>query len=363
MSGFKSIIDQKQPLSLLKTLFIKGSLPHALLFTGIDGVQKLATAKALAMLCNCEKINSSQAMPFEFEKTGQKEVEIGIDSCGICRSCRKIQSDSHPDIIHIKPSGNLIKIDQIRSLCTLLALKPYEAKTRVVIISNAQTMNSEASNALLKILEEPPDKTLLILIALQALDLLTTIISRCQQIRFTPIKASSIARYLIQEKKMTLDKAGLVAALANGSLSRALKINEKWLRQRDWILTAPGLNRSSRHALPSVLECLAYAEKLAKAKTLVPLSLEILQTWLRDLIIFPYLPDKINNIDFIDQIDQISRNTDLATLLSKLDAVLEAGKNLQANTNLKLTLEIMALKIGGFTAPVIQDMESNSQIN
>lgn len=359
MPGFKSIIDQKQPVLLLKTLFIKGSLPHALLFTGIDGVQKLSTAIALAMLCNCEKINSSQTIPFRLGKTGAKEVRLDIDSCGTCRSCRKIQSDNHPDIIHVKPSGNLIKIDQIRSLCNSLALKPYEADTRVIIISNAQTMNPEASNALLKILEEPPDKTLLILIALQALDLLTTIISRCQQIRFNPIQASSIAKHLIQEKKMTQDKAGLYAALSGGSFSRALKINKKWLRQRDWILTAPGLNRSNRQALPSVLKCLAFAEKLTKSKALVPLSLEILQTWLRDLIIFPYIPDKINNIDLINQIDQISRNTERATLLSKLDAVLEAAKNLQANTNLKLTLEIMALKLGGFSDPGIQEMEIN----
>ena len=92
------------------------------------------------------------------------------DPCGCCKSCRKIQTGNHPDIIQVKPFGPLIRIGQIRDLCRILAMKPYEARYRVVIISHAQAMNPAAGNALLKVLEEPPDRTILILTAMQATD-------------------------------------------------------------------------------------------------------------------------------------------------------------------------------------------------
>ena len=81
----------------------------------------------------------------------------------------------------------MIKIDQIRELCQVLTMKPYEARVRVVIIADAHTLNPAAGNALLKMLEEPPARTVLILTAPQTGDLLPTIVSRCQHIRFKPI--------------------------------------------------------------------------------------------------------------------------------------------------------------------------------
>ena len=139
MPGFGSIIDQKQPIQILTTLIKKGTIPHALLFTGIEGVGKLAAAMTFAMACNCTT-----------QLYNQKKSEDISGPCDQCRSCKKIRSGNHPDIIHIKPSGHYIKIAQIRSLCQTLAMKPYEARLRVVIISDSQAMNPQAGNALLK---------------------------------------------------------------------------------------------------------------------------------------------------------------------------------------------------------------------
>jgi DNA polymerase III subunit delta' len=82
----------------------------------------------------------------------------------LCKHCRKFDSGSHPDFIRIDPEGQMTKIIQIRELRQILAMKPFEAKLRVVVISKAHTLNQEASNALLKVLEEPPYRTILILI-------------------------------------------------------------------------------------------------------------------------------------------------------------------------------------------------------
>jgi DNA polymerase III subunit delta' len=91
----------------------------------------------------------------------------------MCKHCRKFNSGGHPDFIRIDPEGQVTKIVQIRELRQILAMKPFEAKLRVVVISKAHTLNQEASNALLKVLEEPPYRTILILITSQISDLLS----------------------------------------------------------------------------------------------------------------------------------------------------------------------------------------------
>ena len=136
MSEFEKILDQERPIERLKTFLRKGTLPHALLFTGNDGVGKQTCALAVAMACNCLNPVSE------------------TDPCGRCASCVKIQSNTHPDVIRIKRTGQIIKIKQIRRLGKSLILKPYQGKTRVVIISGAQDMNPESSAALLKMLDQ-----------------------------------------------------------------------------------------------------------------------------------------------------------------------------------------------------------------
>jgi DNA polymerase-3 subunit delta' len=179
--GFDLIQGQQQAIGLLTTLLRKGHIPHALVFTGIDGIGKQTTAQAFAMACNCD-----DPQPFS-ASSSETSPATRINACGQCRSCRRILSDNHPDILHIRPSGNMIRIAVIRDLIQQLTIKPFEQGKRVVIIAGSDTMNMEASNALLKVLEEPPENTLLILTAQQTADLLPTIVSRCQQIRFSPL--------------------------------------------------------------------------------------------------------------------------------------------------------------------------------
>ncbi|MBW2248732.1 MAG: hypothetical protein JRF62_16445, partial [Deltaproteobacteria bacterium] len=163
-------MGQEQPIRLLTTLLQNGTIPHALLFIGIEGVGKRTAAMALAMACNCKAIKPehfSERMKIRSDGNIPSDQIKTISPCGRCNSCRKIESGNHPDIIVLNPSGPFIRIGQIRELCGTLAMKPYEARLRVVIISDAQTMNLSAGNALLKLLEEPPDRTILILTALQ----------------------------------------------------------------------------------------------------------------------------------------------------------------------------------------------------
>ncbi|MBA3035249.1 MAG: DNA polymerase III subunit delta' [Desulfobacterium sp.] len=339
MPDFESIPDQKIPSHILNTLLRKGAIPHALLFLGMEGVGKQAAAKRFAMACNC--LANSADMPYlPSDKDGVLHNLNNKIPCGVCVSCRKILSKNHPDIIEIKPSGSFIKIAQIRDLREILALKPYEAKIRVVIISDVQVMNAAAGNAILKVLEEPPEKTVLILTATEQSDIIPTIASRCQFVRFNPVSQKRLAEMLVEEKGLPPDSAAILAAMANGSFSRALDIvGIAGLRKRDWII-----NETESLSLNETGKCLVFAEKLSKDKENFLEFLEILKIWYRDIIVFKSHPEKIIFFDLLGKIQNASNRHTKPDLLSRFDAIESCRQNVRANVNLRLTAETLLLR-------------------
>jgi DNA polymerase-3 subunit delta' len=323
--GFDAIIDQERSIRVLTSLLTSRSIPHALLFTGIDGVGKRTAATAFAMACNC---------------TGTRVEERG-EACGECTACRKIAADRHPDVLRVSPSGLQIKIDQIRRLCQSLAMKPYEARMRVAIVAEAHRMNPAAGNALLKMLEEPPDRTVLILTAPQTADLLPTIVSRCQHIRFKPIARRHLAAMLAAAYGFSPEEARLTATLANGSVTRALALQRRgWVQRRKWILSEmAGLAERPTTAL------LALAEKSSQAKEDIPEMLELMATWVRDVAVARCCPDRIIHQDWGGAILDASRRSDLDDLIRAGRAIEDARRRIRANSNPRLTLEVLWLSL------------------
>ncbi len=344
--GFNTLIDQKLPVQLLTSLLNKGTYPHALLFIGPNGIGKLTAARIFAMACNCAGKKDSLLPKEEIAANDSMDLHPTAGPCGRCRSCRKILSGNHPDIISIKPSNSLINIGQIRALCDTLTLKPYEAKIRIVIIADAHTMNKEAGNALLKMLEEPPGRTVFILTALQKSDLLPTILSRCQQIMFNPVSLKGIESFLEKNYDLNNDERKIYSKMAEGSLSRAQQMAEGsgggryWLARRNWLIDE-ACALSSR----PIGSLLALAEKLAKKKDTITESLDVIVTWLRDLVIHKYYPEKIVNSDLSDKIKKISLQESVESLVLKIEAVRTAQRKIDANANLRLTLEIMLMRL------------------
>lgn len=334
-TAFTAIVGQKRPIEHIQAFIRKKTLPHALLFTGDDGVGKKMTAMAFAMACNCRTLKSAldRHLPTN-----------AVDACGECAPCRKISRGQHPDIIHVAPTSSAIRIDQIRALLEQLAFKPNEAYRRVVIVSNAQTMNPEAGNALLKVLEEPPERTVIVLTARQTSDLLPTIVSRCRQIHFSPLGADQIERLLTREKGMDAQSAKTVASLCNGSYARALKwVDPKWIQRRQWIIESLGQMIVNRQG--PVLPWLLFAEMLAAKKDLVEESLEIITMWLRDLLTARYAPKLVLNQDCVEALCKTTQTVAPKTLLAHIDAVNRARASLKSNTNSRLTLDAMVLKM------------------
>jgi DNA polymerase-3 subunit delta' len=321
--GFEPIRDQKRPALILSSFIRKGIVPHALLFTGREGIGKKTAAKSFAMACNCQ------------------EKAESLEPCGLCGSCRRILSKSHPDIIEITPSGPFIRISQIRELCEILALKPYEARIRMVIISDAQTMNTAAGNALLKLLEEPPERTVLILTATDRSDLIPTIASRCQHIRFNALPRERLAQILTETRGLDPAAADLTAAMADGSITRALSLSDgRLLLKRDLLIK--GIESLT---LKETGKCLAFAVKMSEDRDDFLNSLDILEIWYRDMAVCKHNPAKCIFFDIADKTKKAASRHAEKDILSKFREIRTVRKNIAANANLRLTAETFVFKL------------------
>lgn len=200
---FSKIIGQTKAIRLLTRALNSNRLAHGYLLVGPDGVGKRTTARALAAYLFCQK---AQADP----------------PCGRCGGCIKFASGNHPDFLTIQPKGVGIKIQQIRDLKKSLYFPPFEAKMRIIIIEDTQTLGREAGNSLLKLLEEPPPDNLLLLVAADSEPLLDTIVSRCQVIPFQALPVEqTIAIIQRNQPDFSTDEAESMAKLTGGCPGQA----------------------------------------------------------------------------------------------------------------------------------------------
>ncbi len=206
---FRDLFGHRRVLGLLGRAIQTDSLPPSLIFAGPDGVGKRQAAVALAQAVNC-------LAPVEASGGGR-------DACGACTSCRKIDRRLHPDVTLVEPDeGTSIKIEQIRDVVGQTAYRPFEGRSRVVIVDGADLLGDDAQNALLKTLEEPPPRNVFVLVTGRPDALLDTIRSRCCQLRFGPVPSHELARALTTRHGFDEADAHATAALAGGSFSRAL---------------------------------------------------------------------------------------------------------------------------------------------
>ena len=193
----------------LRKSIAENKFPHAVIFSGVEGVGKRLAAEICAAALLCE--NPRDGAP-----------------CGACDNCTLTAAHTHPDLYIVEAeeskTARTIKIGQIREMQSTAALLPINSARRVVIIDGAELMNNAAANCLLKTLEEPPGQTIFILLTTNLSNLLMTIRSRCRTVRFEKLSAARICDVLLLHGVDDSD-AEKFAAVANGSLGRALKFS------------------------------------------------------------------------------------------------------------------------------------------
>jgi DNA polymerase III subunit delta' len=287
--AFDNIVGQNKIKDILVRMLTKQRVPHALLFYGPEGIGKEAIALEMAKALICQQ---------------------GVPACGVCPDCQRISQLNHPDVYFIYPAmatttdkehaevkqsivrnpylrsnpwaSPTISIDRIRELKRTSAMTSFENKGRVVIIADAQRMTTEATNSVLKILEEPPDRMTIILTSSQPALLLPTIISRCQGIRFSPLNWNDIATAIRDTQGVEPQRAQLIAKLSSGSLRRALElldeaVDEKRERTVDIL----------RSVIRSDVERLSLVDEIVSKddKKTIQEYLEIMLLWFRDAMI------------------------------------------------------------------------------
>jgi DNA polymerase-3 subunit delta' len=209
MMDFSSILDQPTAVRTLQSALEKNRVAHAYLFIGQAGVGRKLTARIFAAALNCENLHGSQP-------------------CGKCSSCRQIYEGRHPGVQLVLPTkrSSTITVDQVEALLPYAYMRPIKGRTKVFILSEADRLGLPSANKLLKTLEEPPSSTVFILITERPENMLPTVASRCQPVKFGRLRAKSVEHILRENFKIEPARAALAAELADGQVSRGLQFAE-----------------------------------------------------------------------------------------------------------------------------------------
>lgn len=320
--AFDGIVGQKKAIESIKKAIEDNQIAHAYLFEGAEGLGKKAIALNLATALVC----SGNDKP-----------------CGKCNSCLKASTGNHPEIKVIEEEGT-IKVDEIRQLIKDIQLKPYEGIRKVYIICDADKINIQGQNALLKTLEEPPHYATIILLATRSSRLLPTIVSRCQTIKLSPLSLDEVKTYLVNNKDINNERAQMLAAFSGGIVGRA----EKLLDDEDFHKRREELIKLSRNLITSnlisILDQISFFEE---EKSNVEEILDLMISWYRDLYVYKETRslDLIINIDKIDEIELQSVRVDLGKVRDIIFIIEKAKNNLKSNVQFHLNIEVMLLNI------------------
>jgi DNA polymerase-3 subunit delta' len=372
MATFSALFDQKAAVGALRHALEFDCLPGAYLFIGAAGVGKGALAQAFAQAAAC--LDPRRA-PF--------------DACGVCESCRRAEAGTQPEIVTILPAGEQLQIWQFWDrdnrptpgvLSRTLAYAPGIGRKRVYIVEQADTLTESAANSLLKVLEEPPPYALFLLLAPHPARMLPTIVSRCQMVRLNPAPQGTLAAYLQDRFSLEPDRAAMLAAYAEGRIGQAVRmaeqpaVGEEIGRVLDFAESLPDAPRvralkaaEQIRKLAGQVKALVGEEPPAPAEaaedgeaTTTPkeragrrqlaVVFDLLTTFYRDLLALRVGgagAERIVNRDRTAKLTRLAQSGEPERWMRCLDALLSARRRLDANANVTLVTEVLAMTLLG----------------
>lgn len=324
MAGFSDIIGHEQIIEHLQRAAASDKVSHAYIFNGPDRSGKMMLAEAFAMTLQCESGGSAPCME--------------------CHSCRQALSKNQPDIIyltHEKPAT--ISVDEIRKqINNDITIKPYSSPRKVYIIDEAEKMNPQAQNALLKTIEEPPAYAVILLLTTNADAFLPTILSRCITLDLKAVEDDKIRSYLMQKLQVPDYKAEVCTAFAQGNVGKAIQLagNEDFNE-----LKHSALQLVKRIHEIELYEMMDAVRKISEYKLTINDYFDILMIWYRDVLLFKATAD-VNCLIFKDEVYEIKKSAStssyggIETILQGLE---KAKQRLNANVNFDLVMELLLL--------------------
>ncbi len=326
MAGFSSIIGHEQIIGHLKNAISLGKVSHAYIFNGPDRSGKMALAKSFAMALQCGR--------------------NGTEGCMECHSCRQALSGNQPDIIylhHEKP--NTISVDDIRRQVNQdIAIKPYASPYKIYVIDEAEKMNQQAQNALLKTIEEPPAYAVILLLTANADTFLPTILSRCVKLDLKPVPNSLIRTFLMREYQIPDYKADVCTAFAQGNVGKAIQLAES----EDFNeIKAAVLELLKQVKEMELSEMIGAVKEISGYKLVIHDCLDLMMVWYRDVLLYKATSDA-NLLVFREELHDIKKQASTSSyegigiIIQSLE---KAKQRLDANVNFDLTMELLLDKI------------------
>lgn len=329
-----NLIGHEWAANILCQHIARGQMRHAYLITGPAGVGRRTLALRFAQAVNC----TQPPTPGE--------------PCGVCRACVQFERMAHPDlsVVQAGREGGDIAVDAVRQLQRALNLAPYEARFRIALLLRFEEATASAQNALLKTLEEAPEKVILLLTAENAEALLPTIVSRCEILRLRPLPLDTV-RESLAARGIPAAQADLLAHVCGGRPGLAFRLsqNEERMRQRaDWLDDLWRLLHANR------AERFAFAERAANTRgntreerdRLRENLREMILTWLsfwRDALLRAAgTSAPLTNPDHAERVEQAAITAEVSGARRAITALEDALPRL-GNANLQLLLEVLLL--------------------
>ena len=345
MAGFHEIIGHEQLIAHLQSAIVMDKVSHAYIINGPKDSGKMMLAQAFAMALQCEtSIRNREGA------TGRPEEklspEILAEPCLECHSCKQALGNNQPDIIyltHEKP--NTISVADIREQINHdIEIKPYSSKYKVYIVDEAEKMNQQAQNALLKTIEEPPAYAVILLLTTNADAFLQTIRSRCVMLDIKPVSDEKIWEFLMKKRQVPDYKAEVCAAFARGNVGRAVALasSERFNELKD--VTVSLLRRLGDIRRYDILQEI---KPLNDFKDDIREFFDLVLFWYRDVLLYKAAGSE-EQLIFREQALEIRRQAEKSTyhgLQQILEAIETADRRIRANVNFDLTMELLAMTI------------------
>jgi len=321
--NFNRIIGHERAIESLKSSIKNAVVSHSYLFEGEEGLgkKKIALLFAKTLLCKEQK----------------------SEPCNRCSSCLKFDSGNHPDFYLVEPEKGKIKKDEIEGIIKKSTTAPFESTRKVFVIDDAHTMNLAAMNKFLKTLEEPPKYMNIIMISSSSNQLLPTIISRCQGIRFYPVESNKIVDMLVNIYNKDQVSAKFIAEFAKGSVGKSIKLaqSESFFVLRDNILKL--INDIIMGDKTKIFSSIDFFNE---NKDNIDEILDVFLFYFRDLLIYKEIGESHLIINK-DKMDYLSRQSFIHT--DKINDIIvkvqDTKENIKRNINFQLSIETMLLII------------------
>ena len=335
---FTDILAQDHIIDHFNKAIKTDHLSHAYIFTGQEGVGKALFAKEFAKALNCKNNDN--------------------DSCNSCTNCNRIEMLNHPDVFWIEreEKAKFIKIENIRNLQNSVRLSPLESDYKIFIIKEADRMNEEASNCLLKTLEEPSPNTIIILIANSVAPIKDTIRSRCQIIRFQPIPSHIIEGQLTDKSGADANKIGWISRFCNGSLANALHLldDNHYEMNNDIVTRMTGPDLDNLIFAEEVIDSyLSTGDSLEEKRQILKSILHCILQLYRDLLMVKVMNKhdveqakmSLYNAGREDSLQEYANYLTREQIMYLINEILESIKHVDLNLNINLLLENIITKI------------------